>query len=77
MAGGPVKRLPPAAPDSLEDRATRQGAKEIYLGRRSLGRLGVVESRLFGESTASDWSELFDGVVVIREEQPATGETSN
>ena len=65
--------VPAAGPESLEARALAGGVKEMrYLSRSALARLGAVDASLFGYGRASraDWSLLYDGVVVLREERP-------
>ena len=68
MAGMPARPIPPAEPGSLEARATDGGTARAFLDRSALRRMGAVPSRLFGRVTTADWSELFDGVLVIPEE---------
>lgn len=67
-AGMPAQPIPPAGPGSLEARATGAATPRAFLDRSALRRMGRVPSRLFGRFTTADWSELFDGVLVIREE---------
>jgi erythromycin esterase-like protein len=74
MAGRPPKPLDPASPQSLEARALEPDAPATYLDAAALAKFGEIESRLFGKVTVADWSTQFDGVVVIREESPATFE---
>lgn len=68
MAGQPRKQLPEAPPGSLEARATEGNAPSVFLNVSDLRRIGHAASRLFGSFREADWSEYFDGVVVIREE---------
>jgi erythromycin esterase-like protein len=74
MAGRPLKAMEPASPGSLEGRALKPGAPAAWLDAAALAGFGQIESRLFGKSTVADWSTQFDGVVVIRDETPATFE---
>ena len=67
MAGGPVREIPEAPAGSLEAIATEVGTS-VFLPAESLRTLGVLSSRLLGRWGSADWSTLFDGVVVIREE---------
>ena len=68
MAGRPIQPLPAAPPGSLEALTTNADTDWIYLNASALREIGVVPSRLFGTFTSADWSVLFDGVLVIREE---------
>ena len=68
MAGQPSKPLPEAPPGSLEARATEGNVPWTFLNASSLRDIGLASSRLLGRFTEADWSEYFDGVVVIREE---------
>ncbi len=72
MAGQPSRPLPEAPPGSLEARATEGNAPWTFLNASSLRGIGLVPSRLMGRFTEADWSEYFDGVVVIREETAPT-----
>jgi erythromycin esterase-like protein len=74
MAGRPPKPLERASPQSLEGRALEAGAPATYLDAAALASFGEIGSRLLGKVTVADWSKQFDGVVVIREETPATYE---
>ena len=65
--------VPAAGPESLEARALAGGVKEVrYLPRSALAGLGAVDASLFSYDKVSraDWSLLFDGAVVLREERP-------
>ncbi len=72
MAGGPIRPISEAPPDSLEAKATAADKPWSYLDRAALGELGRRTSRLFGRWTEADWSAAFDGVVVIRQETAPT-----
>ncbi|HST61771.1 MAG TPA: erythromycin esterase family protein [Longimicrobium sp.] len=72
-AGAPVQPLAPLPPDALEARALAVGAAGdaagwAYLDGAALRSLGPVPSRLLGTVTTTDWSTVFDGVLVIRDE---------
>jgi erythromycin esterase-like protein len=73
-AGGAIQPLAPLPPHSLEARALAAGtagdvAGWAYLDQAALRSLGPAPSRLFGEvPTTTDWSAVFDGVLVIRDE---------
>jgi erythromycin esterase-like protein len=67
-AGSPSQPLPAAPPGSLEALTTIADTAWVYLNTSALREIGVVPSRLFGKFTSADWSVLFDGVLVIREE---------
>lgn len=75
-AGGAIQPLAPLPPNSLEARALAAGtagdvAGWAYLDQAALRSLGPVPSRLFGDAvTTTDWSAVFDGVLVIRDEAP-------
>jgi len=72
MAGRPSQPLPEAPPGSLEARATEGDVPWTFLNASSLRGIGLASSRLLGRFTEADWSEYFDGVVVIREEVAPT-----
>jgi erythromycin esterase-like protein len=73
-AGMPSEPLPEAPPGSLEAQATGPDTAVAFLDRSALRRIGSAPSRLFGRVTSADWSALFDGVVVVREEVAPTFE---
>ena len=73
-AGTPSQPLPQAPPGSLEALATGADTALAFLDRAALRRIGSAPSRLFGSFTSADWSALFDGVVVVREEVAPTFE---
>jgi hypothetical protein len=60
--------LPQAPPGSLEALATERDTAWFYVDTASLRALGTAPSRLFGRFTSADWSNYFDGVLVIRQE---------
>ncbi len=78
-AAAPVQPLAPLPPDALEARALAAGADGdaagwAYLDQAALRSLGPVPSRLFGSVATTDWSSVFDGVLVIRDEAAPTFE---
>ena len=78
-AGRPSQPLAPVPPDALEARALAAEASGdsvgwAYLDRAALRSFGSVPSRLFGRITTTDWSNVFDGVLVIRDEVAPTFE---
>jgi erythromycin esterase-like protein len=65
--------IPTAASESLESRAMADGPDPLrYLPRASLAELGDVDASVFNfdKTRRADWSLLFDGAVVLREEKP-------
>jgi erythromycin esterase-like protein len=68
MAGQPRRPLEEAPPGSLEARATGGDVPWVFLTTADLRRLDGAPSRLLGPFGMEEWSTLFDGVVVIREE---------
>jgi erythromycin esterase-like protein len=65
--------IPEAGAGSLESQALAGGADPLrYLPRRTLAELGEVDASLFSydKPRRADWSVLFDGAVVLREEKP-------
>ena len=72
MAAQPRKQLADAPAGSLEEKATSGGVAWAYLDTAALRSLGEKPSRLFGRIATADWSKLFDGIVVIREEVAPT-----
>lgn len=65
--------VPTAGPESLEARALAGGTRPLrYLPKAALAELGAVDGSPFNYDQAlrADWSLLFDGVVVLREEKP-------
>jgi erythromycin esterase-like protein len=78
-AGAPIQPLTPLPPDALEARALAVGAAGdaagwAYLDRAALRSLGPVPSRLLGSVATTDWSTVFDGILVIRDEAAPTFE---
>ena len=78
-AGGAIQPLAPLPPHSLEARALAAGtagdvAGWAYLDQAALRSLGSVPSRLFNDGTTTDWSAVFDGVLVIHDEAAPTFE---
>ena len=75
--GGAYGRRDPipiaAGPDSLEARALAGGAAPLrYLHKAVIAEIGEVDALLlrYDKPHRADWSLLFDGVVVLREEKP-------
>jgi erythromycin esterase-like protein len=76
LAGPTAVAIPP---DSARRRGFTRSACDgggtdplRYLGRPALAALGAVEAwpLFYGKRKPLDWSLLFDGVVVLREEKP-------
>ena len=62
-----------AGPESLEARVLAGGAQPLrYLPKAALAELGLVDALLlnYAKTRRADWSLLFDGAVVLREEKP-------
>jgi erythromycin esterase-like protein len=74
MAGHPIKPLPALPAGSLEARALGRSSSEVFLDARALRELGGTQSRLYGTPGTGDWATRFDGVIVFREEIPASFE---
>ncbi len=72
MAGMTIKPIPDASIDSLEALVTSPDSEWTYLTALELRKLGSISSRLYGQFMTTDWSTLFDGVVVFREEKAPT-----
>lgn len=72
MARQPARPLPAAPANSLEGRFFAQGEVETrYLDTRELRALGPASGRLLGvDFKVANWSDVFDGVVIVREEHP-------
>jgi erythromycin esterase-like protein len=68
----PVTELPIAPADSLEGRAFAPPGGDLrYLDREQLARFGAISARLMNYKFATaSWSQVFDGLVVFRREQP-------
>jgi erythromycin esterase-like protein len=65
--------IPVASPDSLEARALAgRNAAVRYLPAAALAEFGAVDASPldYDKAVRADWSLLFDGVVVLREEKP-------
>ena len=71
LGPNPAKPLSDAPPESLEARVfTGNRQQTVFLNRDELKRLGVIPGRVLGTAFQSaHWDELFDGLVVIREER--------
>ena len=72
MAGRPARALPALPPGSLEARALGSDAEVAVLDAPALAQLGAVPSRLLGAPSTRAWNELFDVVVVFRDELAPT-----
>jgi erythromycin esterase-like protein len=65
--------IPASGSGSLESRALAGGANPLrYLSRAALAGLGEIDASVFNydKTRRADWSLLFDGAVVLREEKP-------
>ena len=73
-SGNVNKPVPVAADRSLEARAIEGIATPAaYVNHAQLSEFGVVDAASFGHKISSyDWSKVFDGVIVFRQEQPLT-----
>lgn len=71
-AGQAPRQLDPAPDSSLEARVTSgEDASATYLDAARLRALGHIAARpVATEFSAADWSAVFDGLVVFREERP-------
>ncbi|WP_154224319.1 erythromycin esterase family protein [Marinicella rhabdoformis] len=69
MAGMPTKTIAPAATGTLEASAIKSENDIVYLNQVNLKELAVISSRLFGTFKNANWSEMFDGVVVVKQEK--------
>lgn len=71
----PARTLAPAAPGSLEARVLGDADVGLrYADRKALRDFGSIAARpvSLGKIEARDWSDWFDGVIVLREETPMT-----
>jgi erythromycin esterase-like protein len=64
--------LAPAPGNSLEHLVLdRDTVDAKYVGRRELKQFGALPARPIGADVKeADWSSVFDGLVVLREERP-------
>lgn len=65
--------LDPAPEDSLEGRAfAGMTGRQVYLDSKQLKALGVIAARLlqYTQWNRTQWSDVVDGILVLREEQP-------
>ena len=70
---GDATPIPAAVSGSLESRALAGGANPLrYLSKAALAEIGEVDGSVFNydKTRRADWSLLFDGAVVLREEKP-------
>lgn len=76
LEGAQVRDRRQALPDSLEAAAVAAMTTDaVYLDRARLKNIGEAPGAVFSPSAApvaAAWSEVFDGVVVFREERPPT-----
>lgn len=72
MAGGPGKTLPHAPSESLEYQAAHCEGEAAWLDHARLQAMGQTSSRLFGQFKTADWSQYFDGIIVISDETAPT-----
>jgi CubicO group peptidase (beta-lactamase class C family)/erythromycin esterase-like protein len=72
MARQPARPLAAAPANSLEGRLFDQGEVETrYLDPSQLQALGKIPARLLGaDFKTANWSDVLDGVVIVREEHP-------
>lgn len=70
--GRPGRELEVAPPDSLEGQVLAPEQDLRYLDADELGELGIIAARPIGHDfRRAQWQELLDGLVVLREEEPA------
>ena len=71
-AGGDVRTIPAAAPDSLEGRLLGAAPDAVYAGPKRLAAFGDLPAALFDyrKPVKARWGQIFDGVVVFRAERP-------
>lgn len=70
--GRPRLVLDPAPADSLEGRALGDGQALRYLDADALAGFGAIAARPLGHRYhRARWDQVFDGLVVLREEMPA------
>ena len=70
-----IDPIPPAPPSSLETQALAGGDDAMhYVPKAALAKLGYVDASIlnYDATTLAEWSLLFDGVFVLREEKPLT-----
>lgn len=72
MVGHPARLLPPAPPNSLEQRVLRLGGSDVrYVGPERLREFGLITARPVGpDFKSARWNLVFDGLVVVRAERP-------
>lgn len=72
--GQAPEALPEAEADSLEARAfsAENSAPDVYLTRAQLDTFGAARARAlnYRRPHSVRWGELFDGILVLREERP-------
>ena len=72
MGRRPARALSPAPGNALEHLVLdRDTVDAKYVGRRELKQFGALPARPIGADVKeADWSSVFDGLVVLREERP-------
>ncbi len=72
MAGNKPQIFAPAPPDSLEASILNTKGGAIYLNNKALIDYQMKSSRIHGRFSQENWHELYDGVVIFREELAPT-----
>lgn len=72
MAGNKPQTLRAAPKDSLEASILNSKKDAIYLNNKTLKKHAMKPSRIHGRFSQQVWSDLYDGVVVFREELAPT-----
>jgi erythromycin esterase-like protein len=69
-----IRRIPEAAPDSVEARALAGTDRDtVYVGPGRLAAMGAVPGGIFQHRAATaNWARFVDGLVVFRKEHPVT-----
>ena len=70
IVGQPAKTLAEAPPDSIEGQALKPSQSLRYLGHLELKALGTAKARAVSyDFLKARWDQVFDGLVVLREER--------
>ena len=70
IVGQPAKTLAEAPPDSMEGQALKPSQSLRYLGHLELKALGTAKARAVSyDFLKARWDQVFDGLVVLREER--------
>jgi erythromycin esterase-like protein len=69
MGGNQVKEIANAPDDSLEALVLQNNLEWSYLNASELNKIGIISSRLHGRFSSVNWSDYYDGVVVVKKEQ--------